>query len=103
MKRMILMIAVFGLLAAACSGTTVDPGDASDTSSSSVSSGDSTDTSSASSSSTNAPISESSTTVATAKPEGPGAPDFTLALQPTGEFFLSQEVKPVYMVFWAEW
>ena len=31
------------------------------------------------------------------------ARDFTLALEPSGEFVLSQEVKPVYMVFWAEW
>lgn len=38
-----------------------------------------------------------------AAPEGPVAPDFTLALEPSGEFVLSQEVKPVYMVFWAEW
>lgn len=38
-----------------------------------------------------------------ATPEGPPAPDFTLALEPSGEFILSQEVKPVFMVFWAEW
>jgi ABC-type glycerol-3-phosphate transport system substrate-binding protein len=33
----------------------------------------------------------------------PTAPDFTLALEPSGKFVLSQEVKPVYMIFWAEW
>jgi ABC-type Fe3+-hydroxamate transport system substrate-binding protein len=39
------------------------------------------------------------------KPEGPLAPDFTLALGADGSetFVLSQEAKPVYMVFWAEW
>lgn len=39
------------------------------------------------------------------KPEGPLAPDFTLALGAEGSeaFVLSQEAKPVYMVFWAEW
>ncbi len=60
MKRIILLFAALGLVAAACSGTNVGP-------------------------------------------EGPAAPDFTLALEPSGEFVLSQEVKPVYMVFWAEW
>ena len=40
---------------------------------------------------------------AEAPPEGPAARDFTLALEPSGEFVLSQEVKPVYMIFWAEW
>ena len=33
----------------------------------------------------------------------PIAPDFTLTLQPEGEFTLSEAGKPVYMVFWAEW
>ena len=38
-------------------------------------------------------------------PEGPVAPDFTLALGADGSetFMLSQEAKPVFMVFWAEW
>lgn len=36
-------------------------------------------------------------------PEGPTAPDFTLALGQGGDFSLSAEQKPVYMVFWAEW
>lgn len=38
-------------------------------------------------------------------PEGPLAPDFTLALGADGSesFTLSEEADPVYMVFWAEW
>jgi hypothetical protein len=36
-------------------------------------------------------------------PPGPEARDFTLALEPSGEFVLSEEAKPVYMIFWAEW
>jgi len=46
-----------------------------------------------------------STAAATAAPsvDGPPAPDFTLALGNGGEFTLSRESKPVYMVFWAEW
>ncbi|HSG79376.1 MAG TPA: hypothetical protein VLD62_07350 [Acidimicrobiia bacterium] len=37
------------------------------------------------------------------KPEGEDAPDFTLSLGEGGSFTLSDEQKPVYMVFWAEW
>jgi hypothetical protein len=50
-----------------------------------------------------AACSDSSTEAKAATPEGSPARDFTLALEPSGEFVLSQEVKPVYMVFWAEW
>ena len=31
------------------------------------------------------------------------APEFTLELGEGGEFVLSAEPKPVYLVFWAEW
>lgn len=33
----------------------------------------------------------------------PIAPDFTLALGDGGTFVLSEETRPVYLVFWAEW
>ncbi|MEN8239056.1 MAG: hypothetical protein ABFR53_07640 [Actinomycetota bacterium] len=39
----------------------------------------------------------------TIAPEGPAAPDFTMALQDGGTFTLSEQAKPVYMIFWAEW
>jgi hypothetical protein len=35
--------------------------------------------------------------------DGPPAPDFELALGDGGTFRLSDEQKPVYVVFWAEW
>ena len=35
--------------------------------------------------------------------DGPAAPDFELALDGGSRFVLSDEVKPVYLVFWAEW
>ena len=35
--------------------------------------------------------------------DGPPAPDFELALADGSVFRLSDEQKPVYMVFWAEW
>ncbi len=36
-------------------------------------------------------------------PDGPPAPDFTLALADGRSFTLSEEAKPVFMIFWAEW
>ena len=79
MRRILLLVAVLGLVAAACSGANVVD----------------TPTDTAPSDTTSAPDE--------AQSDGPMAHDFELALQPTGEFVLSQEVKPVYMVFWAEW
>ncbi len=35
--------------------------------------------------------------------DGPAAPDFALALGSGETFVLSDEQKPVYLVFWAEW
>ena len=35
--------------------------------------------------------------------ETPVAPDFELALGDGGTFRLSDETKPVFLVFWAEW
>lgn len=54
------------------------------------------------------PADTTTTTIAEApeeQPDGPVAPDFTLALgaDSAESFVLSQEVKPVFMVFWAEW
>ncbi len=36
-------------------------------------------------------------------PDGPPAPDFTLAMGDGTSFTLSEEARPVFMVFWAEW
>lgn len=35
--------------------------------------------------------------------DGPIAADFTIKLNKTGTFTLSEETRPVYLVFWAEW
>lgn len=35
--------------------------------------------------------------------EAPAAPDFSLALGDGSTFTLSEEARPVFMVFWAEW
>ena len=46
---------------------------------------------------------ETTLTTTRVRPDGRDAPDFVLALGQGGEFSLSDEEKPVYMVFWAEW
>ncbi|GMQ94038.1 MAG: hypothetical protein BMS9Abin12_1520 [Acidimicrobiia bacterium] len=84
MKRILLVVAALGLVASACSGSSVDESDAPAVENSN------SDTVEA-------------TTASNSKPEGRTAPDFVLALEPSGEFVLSQEAKPVYMIFWAEW
>lgn len=107
MKRLFVVLAALALIASACAGSTVEEsypavsGDDASASASSSSAGseDSTDPTSSSSPSSE----DTSAEEAKPLPEGPSAPDFTLALEPGGEFVLSQEVKPVYMVFWAEW
>lgn len=43
------------------------------------------------------------TPAVTVDPSLPDAADFTLPLGGGGSFTLSDEQKPVYMVFWAEW
>lgn len=49
--------------------------------------------------------SEPTTSTAAAAPafDGPPAPDFELVLEDGSTFRLSDEQKPVYLVFWAEW
>lgn len=90
MKRIFLLVAVIALVGAACSGTSAEE-------SFEELSGDAPTSDVADS---DDPVSDDAPRV---RPEGPAAPDFTLALEPSGEFVLSQEVKPVYMIFWAEW
>ncbi len=46
---------------------------------------------------------ETTSTTTRVRPDGRDAPDFALALGQGGEFRLSDEERPVYMVFWAEW
>jgi hypothetical protein len=107
MKRLFLVLAALALVASACAGSTVEEsfstvaGDETPatTPSSAAVSEDPTDPTS----STSPADGDVAAEEAKPLPEGPTAPDFTLALEPSGEFVLSQEVKPVYMIFWAEW
>ena len=95
--RIVLVLLVVAVLAS-CSAQTGDAPPSSATTEVVTTAPDSPATSS-----TTAP--EGSSTTAPARPDGPTAPDFTVGLgeDRTASFVLSQEVKPVYMVFWAEW
>lgn len=110
MRRILLLTVSLFLVIAACSGTTVEESVESPAGEDSGAGSQEGATAEASPSESSEPSSEASspgettaTAAPTAAPEGPAAPDFTLALEPGGEFVLSQEVKPVFMVFWAEW
>lgn len=83
---------VLTMVVAACGGDT-----------SPIASGDPVPTSSTPSSEPASPVGSDVTTTVPAEPEGPIAPDFTLALGDGGTYTLSEGEKPVYMVFWAEW
>jgi len=91
MKRAaVLAVIVIGL--AGCG----EPGISADATTSPASSTEAS--SSAPTSATASPV--SSTTVSEARPV---APDFVLGLGDGGTFVLSEEARPVYLVFWAEW
>lgn len=46
---------------------------------------------------------ETSTTRPAPNPDRNLAPDFALTLSDGSEYQLTNEVRPVYLVFWAEW
>lgn len=46
---------------------------------------------------------QTETTSAATGSVGPPAPDFTLQLASGGDFVLSQQTRPVVVIFWAEW
>lgn len=95
MRKLSALFAVLGLMAVACGG----PASAPEATTTEAQPAGST-TTVPGSTTTAAPGGTTSSTVAV---DGPPAPDFTLALGTGGEFTLSAEQKPVYMVFWAEW
>lgn len=87
MKRLVLMLSVVAFAATACSTPASEAPAATTTTTASSTPGGS-----------DAQPDDPGT-----QPDGPLAPDFTLALANGDEFTLSAAVKPVYMVFWAEW
>lgn len=107
MRRWFLLIAAFAIVAAACGDGGDAVSSAPDSSESPITTSPVTTTPVTTTPVTTSPATTSpeAETPATTSPsvEGPAAPDFTLALGDGGEFTLSEESKPVYMVFWAEW
>ncbi len=107
--RKLILAAVFALVVAACGG------DAEPVSSAAPSpSTEATDSSPSSTAETTSPEVSEEEPAATVAPgestdasepsvDGPPAPVFELALSDGSTFRLSDEEKPVYMVFWAEW
>lgn len=103
LRPLVLLIASLAVVAAACStpesaetSTTSDP----DPSSTTVapSNGDPSSTTTTGQEGT-----DGGTEAPKPPPDGPPAPDFTMALESGGSFTLSEATEPVYMVFWAEW
>lgn len=103
MRRTGLLIAALAVVAASCGGGSDAPTSTTGSPESPVTTSPVTTSPVTTSPVTTSPpgAEEPATTVPTV--EGPTAPDFTLALGDGGEFTLSAEQKPVYLVFWAEW
>jgi hypothetical protein len=104
MRWRLLAIVVLSMIAVACGdGTSSQVDD--DTGSNTTTAADAP-TSTApptSSASTTGSSEEPSSTTTTVLDDRPIAPDFSLALGSGGTFVLSEESRPVYLVFWAEW
>lgn len=91
-------LVAFAVVAAACSATPGDVGG--EPAPPTTAPGETTVTTSTE---TTAPGEGPGTTTTRVPPDGAPAPDFTLTLGDGGEFTLSEEPKPVHLVFWAEW
>ena len=104
MRRPILVIAALAVVAASCSdGPDVAAPSEEPSSTTTVVQAES-DVSTTASTVPNSTLPESEAPQDTAAPvDGPAAPDFTVTLDDGTEFTLSEEQKPVYLVFWAEW
>ena len=103
MRRTVLLIAALAVVAASCGGGTDTASSAPDTSESPVTTSPVTTSPVTTSPVTTSPPGVETPTTTVAPVDGPAAPDFTLALGDGGEFTLSAEQKPVYLIFWAEW
>ena len=104
MKKWTLAVVVLGVLAACGETGTVEVVEIEPPPSADVSTTRPATTQAPSSESTSA--ADLTTTTEAATPvvvDGPPAPDFALALDDGRGFILSEEKKPVYMIFWAEW
>ena len=111
MRRFVVLIVVLAAIAAACGGTAATTTTGGGAAQSGTDPGTSDSPVLATPTESQAPGTTGSgdTPPATEAPpttpsfDGPPAPDFELALETGGAVKLSDEAKPVYMVFWAEW
>ena len=116
MRRIFLLLAAAAILLAACGGAATVSTTSEELSSDAVpatpapsaddqSGGDETQTTPADETATDAtPAVDDEPVVARVTDfDGPAAADFTIALDKAGTFSLSEETRPVYLVFWAEW
>ena len=111
MRRIVMVLLALSLFVAACGGaadTTGTTGAGVDSTaaepavtstSPAPTTGDTVDTPSA----TESTVQQSPATAAATDFDGPVAADFSIDLNATGTFTLSEETRPVYLVFWAEW
>lgn len=100
MRRLTIWIASLYLGLAACSqGTTTDD----QTTSTEVVAAVDNPTTSTIAITTSSAAGETTVAPAPTDPGRPVAPDFTLELGNGGTYSLSEGVRPVYLVFWAEW
>ena len=103
MRRAILLVAAFAVVAASCGSGSETDSSASGSSESPVTTSPVTTSPLETSPATTSPPGTETPATTAVPVEGPAAPDFTLALGDGGEFTLSAEQKPVYLIFWAEW
>lgn len=104
MRRTLLALVVISMMAVACGddssarpdgeagSTTTAPADATPSTVTPTTSAPTTGT-----------AGQTSSTTTTVSDDRPVAPDFSLDLGAGGTFVLSEETRPVYLVFWAEW
>jgi ABC-type glycerol-3-phosphate transport system substrate-binding protein len=104
MKRLILLLAIV-TVAAACSSSD-DSSEATSTSAAVSTAQSPAENPTSSGDITSDSIGDDGASLVpdqTIAPEGPAAPDFTMALANGDSFTLSEQAMPVYMIFWADW
>jgi len=107
MRKLLLVLAI-GLVASACGGSPSSSDSSEATAAPTTAAVERTDPPSSQAPDTEArsaseapPVSEAPSVSPSFT--GPPAPDFDLALANGGTFSLTDEQKPTYVVFWAEW
>lgn len=110
MRRLVYMLVALSLLLAACGGDSTSTSATPDAGGSEIGPDVTPPTESAPDSpastagtSTTDPVEEPPAGPISTDFDGPAAADFTIDLNKTGSFTLSEEARPVYLVFWAEW